>query len=239
MTQTQTQMQAMRHRYRTLIIKQTRMIRVQWLVILCLTVMLVISICAEPSAKAAVNSDTPGVSMATMDALEAKDLVPVYIPAPGPITPAETTAPTEAAAPTEASTEVAASTETAAPTEAPTETAAPTEAPESTEPTPSQICLGEFKLTAYCTCKSCCGKGPDDPAYGLTASGAYATADHTIAVDPSIIPLGTEVVINGHTYIAEDTGGAINDKVIDIYFDDHQEALIFGVQYADVYINQY
>lgn len=201
MTQTQTQMQAMRHRYRTLIIKQARMIRVQWLVILCLTVALVISICAEPSAKAAVDPDTPEVVMATMEALEAKDLAPVYIPAPTPAEPVEPT--------------------------------------ETLEPMPSQLCLGQFKLTAYCACKTCCGKDPDDPAYRITRSGTYATVGRTIAVDPDIIPLGTEVIINGHTYIAEDTGSAINDKVIDIFFDDHQDALNFGVQYADVYIIQY
>ena len=44
------------------------------------------------------------------------------------------------------------------------------------------------------------------------------------------------IVIDGHTYVAEDTGSAIKGNRIDIYFDTHQEALNFGVQYADVYI---
>lgn len=105
--------------------------------------------------------------------------------------------------------------------------------PEQTE---TLTLLGEFKLTAYCPCEQCCGKSEDDPYYGITASGAIATAGRTIAVDPSVISIGSEVVINDHTYIAEDVGGAIKENRIDVYFDSHQEALEFGVQYADVYL---
>lgn len=83
-----------------------------------------------------------------------------------------------------------------------------------------------FQATAYCGCASCCG------SYGnATASGVMPRAYHTIAVDPSIIPLGTTVEIQGlGTYVAEDTGGAIRGNIIDIYFDSHQEALNFGRQ---------
>lgn len=92
--------------------------------------------------------------------------------------------------------------------------------------------LGEFKLTAYCNCKKCCGKW----AGGPTASGKMPKQGRTIAVDPKVIPLGSKVVINGITYIAEDTGSAIKNKRIDVYFDSHKEALNFGVKYADVYV---
>jgi 3D (Asp-Asp-Asp) domain-containing protein len=105
------------------------------------------------------------------------------------------------------------------------------------ESEPILIDLGEFKLTAYCPCEKCCGKKTTDPDYGITAYGYTATADHTIAVDPTEIPIGSEVVINGQTYIAEDVGGAIKGKRIDVFFESHQEALEFGVQYANVYIN--
>ena len=63
-----------------------------------------------------------------------------------------------------------------------------------------------------------------------------ATANRTIAVDKTIIPYGTIVIINGNEYVAEDTGGAVKGNIIDIFFDDHEEALNFGVQYADVYV---
>ena len=44
-----------------------------------------------------------------------------------------------------------------------------------------------------------------------------AIEGHTIAVDPSVIPPGSVVLINGHEYIAEDIGGAVKGNVIDIY----------------------
>ena len=100
-----------------------------------------------------------------------------------------------------------------------------------TEAPTSQVeSLGTFKLTAYCACEKCCGKSDV-----ITATGTKATANRTIAVDKTVIPYGTTVVINGIEYVAEDTGGAIKGNIIDIFFDDHDDALKFGVQYADVY----
>lgn len=99
------------------------------------------------------------------------------------------------------------------------------------EPEPALKSLGTFKLTAYCACSRCCGK-----CDGITATGVKATAGRTIAVDPSKIPYGTEVIINGHTYIAEDCGGAINGNKIDIFFNSHAEALRFGIQYAEIFV---
>ena len=92
--------------------------------------------------------------------------------------------------------------------------------------------LGRFRLTAYCNCSKCCGKW----AGGPTKSGTMPKQNRTIAVDPKVIPLGSKVIINGITYIAEDTGSAIKNKKIDVYFDSHKEALKFGVQYAKVYV---
>ena len=108
---------------------------------------------------------------------------------------------------------------------------------------PKLISLGEFKLTAYCSCQKCCGKwalnrpldeNGNEIVYG--ASGERLFASTSIAVDPSVIPLGTEVIINGNTYIAHDTGSAVKGNVIDIYFDSHEEAWNFGLQYAEVFI---
>ena len=144
-------------------------------------------------------------------------------------------------------------TESSTPSSAPTE---PTEATgtteqtelvsptESTEKVPEEIIdtekeensnlisLGEFRLTAYCPCVECCGKWSG----GATASGVMPVANHTIAVDTKVIPFGTEVIINGKTYVAEDTGSAIYGNRIDIYFNTHEEALEFGVQYAEVFV---
>ena len=94
------------------------------------------------------------------------------------------------------------------------------------------VSLGEFKLTAYCACSKCCGEWAGSP----TASGVMPKANRTIAVDTNVIPFGTKVVINGNTYVAEDTGGAIKGNKIDVFFDSHSKALNFGVQYAEVFV---
>ena len=91
--------------------------------------------------------------------------------------------------------------------------------------------LGTFNATAYCGCASCCGS-----AGGHTASGTTPTAGRTIATDPSVIPLGSKVMIDGHIYTAEDTGGAIGGKRIDIFFSSHSEALQFGRRSVEVSI---
>ncbi|MBH8609220.1 3D domain-containing protein [Thermoactinomyces sp. CICC 10521] len=71
-------------------------------------------------------------------------------------------------------------------------------------------------------------------ATGYTATGsrtATGTYPHrgTIAVDPDVIPLGTKLYIPGYGYgVAEDTGGAINGKIIDLFFDSEQEAINWG-----------
>lgn len=44
-----------------------------------------------------------------------------------------------------------------------------------------------------------------------------AIEGHTIAVDPTIIPYGTEVIIDGRVFVAEDCGGAVKGNVIDIF----------------------
>lgn len=106
----------------------------------------------------------------------------------------------------------------------------PAESEQVAEPEPES--LGLFKLTAYCPCAKCCGAWAD----GITFTGAVATPGRTIAVDPSVIPLGSTVIINGKEYVAEDIGGAIKGDRIDIFFATHDDALQFGVQYADVKI---
>lgn len=94
-----------------------------------------------------------------------------------------------------------------------------------------------FTMTAYCACEKCCGKWSD----GYTATGTKATEGRTIAVDPTVIPYGSTVVAyydDGAlaTYIAEDCGGGIKGNHIDVYFENHQAALEFGKQRAQIRI---
>ena len=101
-----------------------------------------------------------------------------------------------------------------------------------------QISLGEYKLTAYCACFKCCGKHPGDVAYGITKSGVRAVEGVTVAADTRILPLGTEIIIDGHEYTVQDIGGAIKGNRIDVYFDSHQDALGFGVQYKEIFMKE-
>lgn len=103
---------------------------------------------------------------------------------------------------------------------------------EAAEIAPELQSLGTFKLTAYCPCAKCCGEWADGITYTLTE----ATPGRTVAVDPDVIPLGSTVYIDGSPYVAEDIGGAIQGNRIDVFFPDHQTALQFGVQYAEVEI---
>lgn len=92
--------------------------------------------------------------------------------------------------------------------------------------------IGECELTAYCCEKyeHICGTGT-----GITASG-LPVQPGLVAVDPSVIPLGSTVVINGVKYLAADTGGAVKGNHIDIAVETHQDAINFGVQSAHVWI---
>lgn len=103
--------------------------------------------------------------------------------------------------------------------------------------------LGTFRITAYCPCEVCCGKWalnrPIDESGEVivyTASMTRAKANWTIAADTSILPFGTRVVIDGKEYEVQDRGGAIKGNKIDIYFDSHEEALQFGVQYKNIFL---
>lgn len=70
-----------------------------------------------------------------------------------------------------------------------------------------------------------------------TASGTMPRFG-TIAVDTSIIPMGSRVYIPqfGMTFIAEDTGGAIKGNKIDIYFANGTQARQWGRQVIDIYV---
>ena len=92
--------------------------------------------------------------------------------------------------------------------------------------------LGNYKLTFYDPCVECNGNN-----LALTATGTTLTEGRTIAVDPSVIPLGSRVFIEGYgVFIAEDTGGAIKGNKIDIAVSTHEHANELGVQYANVYL---
>lgn len=107
---------------------------------------------------------------------------------------------------------------------------------EETENTDTYKYIGKFKFSYYCPCIKCCGKSD-----GITATGTKATAGRTVAVDPSVIPYGTKLKVVSEDgtvayYVAEDCGGSIKNNRIDIFVNEHQEALNLGINYGEVYI---
>lgn len=91
-------------------------------------------------------------------------------------------------------------------------------------------------ITFYC-CEErphICGTGT-----GITASGRRVTPYVSCAVDESVIPLGSTIMIeyNGEmAYLrADDTGTAVKGNHIDIAVKEHQEALSLGTKTADIW----
>ena len=79
-----------------------------------------------------------------------------------------------------------------------------------------------FETTAYCE--------TGNP----TKSGVYPLEGRTIAVDPDVIPLGSTVIVYTENmdmlgiYQAEDTGGKIKGRIIDIYMQDESDCWEWG-----------
>ena len=95
-------------------------------------------------------------------------------------------------------------------------------------------------MTHYCICQKCCGKSPDNPDYAITASGRNATPYVSVAVDPDVIPLGSDVLVyygDGeiHYYRADDIGGSVKGNHIDLCVGSHQKAIDLGVKTVTVW----
>lgn len=97
--------------------------------------------------------------------------------------------------------------------------------------------LDNVVVTHYCTelRKHICGTGD-----GITASGRRVTPYVSVAVDPTVIPLDADVLVDYgdgeiHYYRSDDTGGGVNGNHIDLAVGTHDEALQMGVRSATVY----
>lgn len=111
----------------------------------------------------------------------------------------------------------------------------PTEAPPPLEPAGTDILeyrqieapepeVMIFEATAYCYTGN------------QTATGTWPSRG-TIAVDPAIIPLGTRLYVEGYGEgIAEDTGGAIQGHIIDLYMESEDECWAWGRRTVEVRI---
>ena len=82
-----------------------------------------------------------------------------------------------------------------------------------------------METTAYNATVEQCGK-----ADGITASGTYVTEGRTVACND--FPFGTKLLIGENVYVVEDRCGY--DNVVDIYFDDHHDAMNWGRKTMEV-----
>lgn len=95
--------------------------------------------------------------------------------------------------------------------------------------------LGNYTITAYCGCEICCGEWSSYPVIG---SGGVELIEGVHCASP--LPLGTVVEVGGlGLYEVQDRtsewiADKYNDKVIDIYFENHEDAVQFGKKTANV-----
>lgn len=93
--------------------------------------------------------------------------------------------------------------------------------------------IDDCLITYYCPCVRCNGSNA-----GRTATGTYMIPGATAAVDPAVIPLGSEVMLDFgdgelQYYRAADTG--VRGNHIDLLLADHAEALERGAARATVW----
>lgn len=90
------------------------------------------------------------------------------------------------------------------------------------------------EATGYTAGYESTGKKPGDPYYGITSVGAKAQRG-VIAVDPRVIPYGTQMYVPGYGYgVALDCGGAIKGNRIDLFYDTVPEANNWGRRWVTI-----
>lgn len=95
--------------------------------------------------------------------------------------------------------------------------------------------LGEYTITAYCGCEKCCGEWSSYPVIG---AGGVELAEGVHCA--GVLPIGTIVEIDDvGVYEIQDRPASwvakkYNDRIIDIYFENHEDAVKFGKTTANV-----
>ena len=107
------------------------------------------------------------------------------------------------------------------------------QAPQPATPAPTSS-IGSKEITVRATAYTASCEG----CSGITATGIDIKAnpnEKVIAVDPSVIPLGSKVYVEGFgEATAADTGGAIKGNRIDVFIPSEQDAINFGVKQVKV-----
>jgi len=91
----------------------------------------------------------------------------------------------------------------------------------------------EFKVTAYCPCKKCCGKFAD----GITASGHIIQKGDKFVATPEEFPFNAILNIPGYgVALVLDRGKNIKENCLDVFFPTHEEAVQWGAKNLKVKI---
>ncbi len=106
----------------------------------------------------------------------------------------------------------------------------------------SGLIAAEGRIERYTKVIDCVATAYTHTGY-VTATRTWPKVG-TIAVDPSVIPLGSKLYVesaDGESWIygyciAEDTGGLIKGNRIDLFLETKDECILFGVRDARVYI---
>ena len=126
----------------------------------------------------------------------------------------------------------------------PPNTAAPAPAPvEPPANEPETVFLGPCRITAYCACEKCCGEWAKNRPNGIVygAAGIELKAGVSCA---SPWPIGTVVEIEGlGEYTVQDRPAKwviekFGENQFDIYYDKHEAACEFGLQYINVTVKE-
>lgn len=104
----------------------------------------------------------------------------------------------------------------------------------------------DFTATAYCPCEKCCGEyasgrplDEDGKPIVRGATGIVLQQGISVAADTSIHPMGTQLEIESlGTYTVQDRGSAIKGNRLDIYFENHDDAVKFGKQIVRVRVEK-
>jgi len=99
-----------------------------------------------------------------------------------------------------------------------------------------------MEVTAYDLSYKSCGKLPNHPEYGITASGERVKEWYTVAAGPEL-PFGTQIFIpyfaempNNGVFTVQDRGGSIKDGCIDVFIADNTACMEFGRRELEVWI---
>ncbi|EKN71517.1 hypothetical protein BABA_01165 [Neobacillus bataviensis LMG 21833] len=126
--------------------------------------------------------------------------------------------------------------EASAPAPAATESAPAPQAPVESAPAVEAAAPSSKKITVEATAYTASCEG----CSGITATGMDLLENpnqKVISVDPSVIPLGSKVYVEGYgEAIAGDTGGAIKGNKIDVFIPSKQDAINFGRKQLNVTI---